>query len=150
TSPPKSAWPGVSTMLILTSLYTQEQFLARMVMPRSRSMSPESITRSATCWLARNAPDCLSIWSTRVVLPWSTWAIMAMLRRFSRIIVSLFPLYCHNCRSHTLQKAPESAVYTYGLYCTSYRFVCQESQNAFSYDIIRAIHGACPDRRGSK
>ena len=83
TSPPKSAWPGVSTMLILISPYFTAVFLDRMVMPRSRSKSPESITRSATASLARNTPLCRSSWSTRVVLPWSTWAMMATLRRFS-------------------------------------------------------------------
>ncbi len=49
-------------------------------MPFSRSRSIESITRSATSWLARKAPDCHSIASTSVVLPWSTWATMATLR----------------------------------------------------------------------
>ena len=39
TSPPKSAWPGVSMMLILTSFQITEQFFAAMVMPRSRSRS---------------------------------------------------------------------------------------------------------------
>ena len=33
TSPPKSAWPGVSMMLILTPFQMTEQFLAAMVMP---------------------------------------------------------------------------------------------------------------------
>jgi len=42
TSPPKSAWPGVSTMLIRTSRQTTEVHLARIVMPRSRSSSFES------------------------------------------------------------------------------------------------------------
>ena len=51
-------------------------------MPRSRSRSFESITRSATRWLSRKAPDCCSSRSTRVVLPWSTWAMMATLRSF--------------------------------------------------------------------
>ncbi len=82
TSPPKSAWPGVSTMLTRTSFHTTEVALARMVMPRSRSRSFESITRSATRWLSRNAPDCCKSRSTSVVLPWSTWAMMAMLRSF--------------------------------------------------------------------
>ena len=59
-------------------------FLARMVMPFSRSRSIESITRFSTSWLARNAPDCQSIASTRVVFPWSTWAMMATLRRSAR------------------------------------------------------------------
>ena len=82
TSPPKSAWPGVSTMLTRTSFHTTDVALARMVMPRSRSRSFESMTRSATRWLSRNAPDCCRSRSTSVVLPWSTWAMMAMLRSF--------------------------------------------------------------------
>ena len=49
-------------------------------MPRSRSRSFESMTRSVTAWLARKVPDCLSSLSTSVVLPWSTWAMIAMLR----------------------------------------------------------------------
>src|SRR5579863_7036592 len=55
-------------------------FLARIVMPRSRSNSLESITRSATCSLARKVPDWRSMASTSVVFPWSTWAMMAILR----------------------------------------------------------------------
>src|SRR6201994_4399219 len=51
-----------------------------MVMPRSFSRSLESMTRSATASLARKVPDWRSMASTRVVLPWSTWAMMAMLR----------------------------------------------------------------------
>src|SRR5579883_53825 len=57
-------------------------FLARIVMPRSRSRSFESMTRSATASLARKVPDWRSIASTSVVFPWSTWAIMAILRMF--------------------------------------------------------------------
>src|SRR3569833_1311803 len=53
-------------------------------MPFSRSRSIESITRSATSWLARKAPDCQSMASTSVVLPWSTWATIATLRRSLR------------------------------------------------------------------
>ena len=48
TSPPKSAWPGVSMMLIFVSLYTTAVFLERIVIPRSLSISLESMTRSAT------------------------------------------------------------------------------------------------------
>ena len=80
TSPPKSAWPGVSTMLIRTPCQSTEAHLARIVIPRSRSSSLLSITRSATCWFARNRPLWRSRASTRVVLPWSTCAMMAMLR----------------------------------------------------------------------
>ena len=38
------------------------------------------MTRSCTCSVARNVPLCFSMASTSVVLPWSTWAMMAMLR----------------------------------------------------------------------
>ena len=90
TSPPKSAWPGVSTMLIFTSLCITAVFLERIVIPLSRSRSLESITRSATFSLSRKIWLCLSNASTNVVLPWSTWAIIATLRRFSRIILYSF------------------------------------------------------------
>ena len=52
-------------------------------MPRSRSWSIESITRSdASC--AANTPAWRSMASTSVVLPWSTWAMIATLRRSER------------------------------------------------------------------
>jgi hypothetical protein len=60
TSPPKSAWPGVSTMLMRVPFHSTEVALARMVIPRSRSRSLLSIARSATAWLSRKAPDCFS------------------------------------------------------------------------------------------
>ncbi len=69
TSPPKSACPGVSIMLILTPLYMTAVFLERMVMPRSRSISLESMTRSATSWFSRKTPLCFKSSSTSVVLP---------------------------------------------------------------------------------
>ena len=53
-------------------------------MPFSRSRSIESMTRSATSWFSRNEPDCQSIASTSVVLPWSTCATIATLRMSSR------------------------------------------------------------------
>ena len=89
TSPPKSAWPGVSTMLILTPRYEIAVFFAMIVMPFSRSRSIESMIRSGTVSLARKMPPCQSIASTRVVLPWSTWAMMATLRRSGRVCMSL-------------------------------------------------------------
>src|ERR1700736_6803362 len=55
-------------------------FLAKMVIPRSRSNSLESITRSTRVSLARKVPLCLSMASTSVVLPWSTCAMIAILR----------------------------------------------------------------------
>ena len=66
-------------------------FLARIVMPRSRSRSLESRMHSPWSWLARNWPDWRSIASTSVVLPWSTWAMMATLRMSSRRIMGLGP-----------------------------------------------------------
>src|SRR5262245_1894818 len=63
-------------------------FLAMMVMPFSRSRSIESMIRSATAWFSRKSPDCQSMASTRVVLPWSTWAMIAMLRMLSRCCIS--------------------------------------------------------------
>jgi len=56
TSPPKSACPGVSTMLIWWPRKLTAVFLARMVMPFSRSRSLESITRSTIASLVRNTP----------------------------------------------------------------------------------------------
>src|SRR3984957_18038719 len=41
------------------------------------------MTRSTTAWLERKVPDWRRSWSTSVVLPWSTWAMMAILRIFS-------------------------------------------------------------------
>ena len=83
TSPPKSAWPGVSTILIWYLSHLSEAFLARMVIPFSFSRSIESMTRSSSFSWAWKVPDCRSSWSTRVVLPWSTWAMIATLRMFS-------------------------------------------------------------------
>ena len=91
TSPPKSAWPGVSKMLIFTPSCITAVFLDRIVIPRSRSRSLESITRSSTCSFARKTPLCFSIASTKVVLPWSTWAIMAILRMSFLIMVLFSP-----------------------------------------------------------
>src|SRR5437868_1327467 len=57
--------------------------LERIVMPRSRSRSLESMTRSMTASFSRKMPLCLSMASTSVVLPWSTCAMIAILRIFS-------------------------------------------------------------------
>ena len=57
TSPPKSACPGVSTMLMRVPPYSMAQFFARIVMPRSFSMSFESMTRSAIFSCAAKVPD---------------------------------------------------------------------------------------------
>lgn len=59
-------------------------------MPFSRSSSPESMTRSpvvSSVARAPKAPASQSMASTRVVLPWSTWATMATLRRSWRTLI---------------------------------------------------------------
>jgi len=59
-------------MLMRTPRYAMAVFLAMIVMPFSRSRSIESMIRSGTDSFSRKRPDCQSIASTRVVLPWST------------------------------------------------------------------------------
>src|SRR2546421_588819 len=54
-------------------------------MPFSRSRSIESSTRSAISARECQPPACRNMASTRVVLPWSTWAMMATLRRSERV-----------------------------------------------------------------
>ena len=49
-------------------------------MPRSRSWSIESMTRSGATSCSVKTPDWRSMASTSVVLPWSTWAMIATLR----------------------------------------------------------------------
>ena len=49
--------------------YRTAAFFARIVMPRSRSWSIESITRSGAAWWPAKTPDWRSIASTSVVLP---------------------------------------------------------------------------------
>ena len=55
-------------------------FLARIVMPRSFSMAFESIARSGSWKRASSVLDWRSSLSTSVVLPWSTWAMIAIFR----------------------------------------------------------------------
>ncbi|MDP9613270.1 hypothetical protein JOF35_005608 [Streptomyces demainii] len=118
TSPPKSAWPGVSMMLMVTGSppsagwYFTAVFFARMVMPFSRSRSLESMTRSSTCWWAANAPACLSMASTRVVLPWSTWATMATLRMSWRVGITSALLPVSWVAARSLCGAPSAGLIT--------------------------------------
>ena len=67
-------------VLITHGIHSTEVGLARIVIPRSFSRSFESIARSSTRWLSRKVPDWRKSWSTRVVLPWSTCAMIATLR----------------------------------------------------------------------
>jgi hypothetical protein len=75
TSPPKSACPGVSTILILHLLFGTGSYTEMAVFFRQngdstlRSRSLESMTRSATCWFSRNVFACRSKPSTKVVFP---------------------------------------------------------------------------------
>ena len=48
------------------------------------------MTRSSTCSLLLKIPLCQSIASTRVVFPWSTWAIIARFLRSSLVFNALF------------------------------------------------------------
>ena len=78
TSPPKSACPGVSTMLIFVLLYITAVVLAKIVIPLSCSKGFESNIRSCTSSLSRNVWEEVSKEFTNVVFPWSTCAIIAM------------------------------------------------------------------------
>ena len=51
---------------------------AEGVMPLSFSSSPESINLSSTISFSLNEPLCFIRLSIKVVLPWSTWAIIVM------------------------------------------------------------------------
>src|SRR5207248_3118288 len=66
-------------------------FLARMVIPFSRSSGLESMIREPTSWFSRKVWLCFSSASTSVVLPWSTWAMIARLRTSWRrlVVISL-------------------------------------------------------------
>ena len=61
-----------------STLYVTAVFLDKIVMPLSLSRSLESIMRSCIFWLSLKMFDCRSMASTSVVLPWSTWAMIAM------------------------------------------------------------------------
>ena len=69
TSPPKSACPGVSIILIRVFFHKTEVGFAKIVIPLSFSKSPESITRSEISLLSLNIPACIIIESMSVVLP---------------------------------------------------------------------------------
>ena len=83
TSPPKSAWPGVSTRLILHALPRDrgglgedgDAPLALLVVGVHDPVDDAPGGRAKT-------PVARSMASTRVVLPWSTWATSATLRRW--------------------------------------------------------------------
>ena len=79
-------------MFIFMSLYITDVFLASIVIPLSFSISFESITLSSTCSLLLNVPLCFNRLSTKVVLPWSTCAIIATFLIFS-LIIFVFPFY---------------------------------------------------------
>src|SRR3954451_23292164 len=64
--------------------YVIAVFFARIVMPFSRSSSLESIARSSRWACSANELVWRSMASTSVVLPWSTWATIATLRRSER------------------------------------------------------------------
>ena len=78
----KSGRPGVSSRLTTTSPSANDVTAARMLMPRRRSMSSESVrvVPASTLPGASRAPASNSRRSVRLVLPASTWATMPRLR----------------------------------------------------------------------
>ncbi len=82
TSAMKSGWPGVSTRLTWRSPTPNAATAERMVMPRSRSSSPESVCVFPASTLPSDAtvPWSNSSRSVRLVLPASTWARMPRFR----------------------------------------------------------------------
>ena len=69
TSPPKSACPGVSKMLICLSPTLTAVFFDKIVIPRSFSMSFVSIARSPNSLRESNVSDCFKSSLTNVVFP---------------------------------------------------------------------------------
>lgn len=131
TSPPKSEWPGVSTMFIFTPFHFTEAFFEKMVMPRSRSRSLESRTRSPIRSFSRKVPAWRKSVSTSVVFPWSTWAIThtflmscrfigkqksvsALTGRIKRRSVEYFHLFVKYGVKNPLNSAIVSATSTFG------------------------------------
>ena len=92
TSPLKSACPGVSMIFIFVPLNIIEVFLARIVMPFSLSRGLLSIINSPGSSRSLKVLFCFSKASTKVVLPWSTWAIMVIFLIFSAGSIDLCPL----------------------------------------------------------
>jgi hypothetical protein len=81
TSPPKSAWPGVSTMLMARPRATDRAVLRE---DRDPALALDVVGVHhplADVLVLANVPACTSSLSTSVVFPWSTWAMIAMLRR---------------------------------------------------------------------
>ena len=115
TSPPKSACPGVSTILIWYPFQLTAVFFARIVIPRSFSWSLESMMRSEPWSRRSSVPDCSSNLSTKVVLPWSTWATIATFLNFS--IISLLQTaateHGHNTYGHYFNVAPKKCSANY-------------------------------------
>src|SRR5882762_1965753 len=94
--------------LILVSLYSTAAFLLKIVIPLSLSRSLLSMINSPVSWLSRNTWVACKILSTRVVLPWSTWAMMAIfliciicgLQRTGSVVFG-FQRFLQNLRSGT-------------------------------------------------
>src|SRR2546429_8776892 len=83
-------------------LYVMGLFLAISVNAFSRSGSIESMIRSGNDSFWRKSPDCHSMASTRVVLPWSTWAMIAMFRMLWRSCI--YPIYHGAWEAHPLAR----------------------------------------------
>ena len=132
TSAMKSGWPGVSTRLTARSPTRNEATADRIVMPRSRSSSSESVwvVPASTLPTWSIAPAVKRSRSLRVVLPASTWARIPRLsvrmgphvfqggghllagHGCSHSLLSRFSRKPRDCRSQTFARAVKSR---YGL-----------------------------------
>ena len=75
-------------MLTLQSLYKTEVVFARIVIPRSASIGLLSSILSLICSLSLKVWEEVKRELTKVVFPWSTWAMMATLRMFIENLLS--------------------------------------------------------------
>src|SRR3954470_12352203 len=106
-------------------------------MPRSRSRSLESITRSTTASLERKVPLWRSMASTSVVLPWSTCAMIAMLR-----ILKICPFSPRRRPSTTLGTGCATQGINPGIYgdklgkSSSFYFIVRRAQRLFFDDVL--------------
>ena len=75
-------------------------------MPRSLSKGFASIINSPTCWWALKTWPCFNSASTSVVLPWSTWAMIARLRiaLFWHSLKFNHPTHHHSSRAGLLSE----------------------------------------------
>src|ERR1039458_538936 len=94
-------------MLMVRSCHFTAVFLARMVIPFSRCKSPDSMTRSVSSSWSVKEPVWRNMASTKVVFPWSTWAIIAIFLREERSGMALLR-YLPTLKAQSLRGHGES------------------------------------------